>query len=266
MKIRRLVSFILTITVLFMFPIPIKSAYSASVRSAQTVLKDIISVKKQWNNTLLRSTKNYLHQQAEDLRIELKKTKEYKNNIKVSDRNFTIKKGRDPGFRVIVNVLCMPPNDTLGNVELAYDYIGAYNKSFWGSVCIVTGGIIFAGALAYGAVSYGVATTVGAAGASATYTASQWNTMVDKGIMWLSKYTDKIYSHILVAKHHWDLVVSKVNWSSVKPILTKALLYGKIVAYDGTYNVMEYCYKGCVIVVRYRIIDGIVKIGTAFVK
>jgi hypothetical protein len=29
---------------------------------------------------------------------------------------------------------------------------------------------------------------------------------------------------------------------------------------------MEYCYKGCVIVVRYRIIDGIVKIGTAFVK
>jgi hypothetical protein len=246
MKPRRCLSILLVFVLVVSFFSTLNDAYATKTRSAEKVLEDIISVKQQWERTTSQSKRNTLHDEAEALRRELKKTKEYLDNIKVSSRNFTVEKGKDPGFRDIVLILCMPPNDTIFNVQTALKYVKAYNKSFWGQVCIVSGGIIFVGALVYGAVTYGgtVIATVG-------MTAAKWKVAVSTAISNIS--TQKIL-HVLTgskgSNHQWALLTKNVNWQSVQVFIQRTLLYGENITIKG-YPAKQYVINGYTVIVKY---------------
>ncbi len=255
----RKLSCLLMIFVLLFSTIDIVSlASAASVRSAEKVLTELISVKNQWARTTNQRTRNNLTKHADELRRELKQTKEYRNNIKVSSRNFKVDRGRDPGFKTVVNTLCMPPYDTVQNVQSALNYIKAYNMSFWGTVCIVTGGVILIGTLVYGGVAYGAKVIAGVG-----YTTAKWKTAVTTAI---SKVTLNKQIHILLEHHNWSkLVGSSVTWQKVMPYIQKALLYGQQSSYQ-VYTTKVFSINGHVVEVQYITIKGVLTIVDAWLK
>ena len=236
----------------------ITSIANASTRGAEEVLTELISLKNQWFNTTDQRTRDNLTKRADGLRDELKQTKEYRDNVKVSSRNFMVEEGKDPGFKKVADVLCFPPNDTISNVESALDYIKAYNMSFWGEVCVIVGGIIFSGTLIYAGATYGSAIIAGAG-----YTASQWESDVISAIQNISQNTQ---THILQEHHVWNrLFGSNVTWEKVSSVLQKVLLYGELSDYKGySTKIMEI--DGQIVEVEYNIVDGVLKIVNAWIQ
>ena len=90
----------------------------------------------------------------------------------------------------------------------------------------------------------------------------------------LSSISQKTWSHIIVKKHAWDLVLTKVTQNGVKNIIKKALQKGtttliKQQVKNGTISIVYesiYSYLGQKIVVHYAVIDGLIKISDAWVK
>ena len=126
----------------------------------------------------------------------------------------------------------------------------------------VAGGAVV-GAVIGGLVGYGIGSVLGVASGSKIATG-----VASKAI---SSVSAKKIGHIMAGKHAWDQVVSRVDWNNVQKIILKVVQTGSTKLIDYTNN------GGCVfeavktvnnhsVVVRYTIIDGIMKLGDAWVK
>lgn len=247
-SLKKFLCFLMIFTLMFSSINFIPTASAASARSAEKVLTELISVKNQWAKTTNQRTRTSLTKKADQLRKELKQTKEYRKNVKVSSRNFLVKKGKEPGFRKVADTLCFAPYDTVSNVQAALKYIKAYNMSFWGDVCVITGGIIFTGTVIYAGVTYGSAVIAGAG-----MKIAKWKLAVSTAISTANAHR---ISHLLYgstnSNHHWYYLFNNVTWNNVKMVVEKALLYGQNITIGG-YPAKAYVYKGYTVIVKYYV-------------
>ena len=127
------------------------------------------------------------------------------------------------------------------------------------------GGAVVGGVIG-GFVGYGIGFLCGAASTSGVALRA-----ISKG---LSSITKKTWGHIITKEHAWNLVLKKVTQSGVKNLISQALKKGattlidKMVKKGVTSMIYEsvYSYMGQKIIVRYAVIDGIIKISDAWVK
>lgn len=256
---KRIIALVLVVAQLFMAWSMSIGVSAASARSARKVLKDIISVKEEWDDAETQEEMSKLHEEADELREELIITKEYRKDIKVSDRNILLSDGDDPGFRKMVDVLCFEPYDSKENVEKVLDYLNAYDESFWGTICIACGGIIFTGALIYGAVEVAPKVIAGAG-----MKAAEWETAVSGAMTVLAEETNRI-SHILQEKHLWEYIVSSPSWESIRTIVNDVMLYGADVILCNGKPGKELLISGEIVQIQYAIIDGVLKIVNGWI-
>lgn len=256
---KRIMALILVVAQLFMAWSMSVGVSAASVRSARKVLKDIVSVKEEWDNAETQEERSKLHEEADELREELLLTKEYTKDIKVSDRNFLLSEGEDPGFRKMVDVLCFKPYDSKENIKKVLNYLDAYDESFWGTICIVCGGIIFTGAL-----TYGVAATAPKVIAGAGMKVAEWETGVSGAMSVLAEETNRI-SHILQEKHFWEYVVSSPSWKTIRTIVNDVMLYGTDVILSNGKPGKELLISGEIVQIQYAIIDGALRIVNGWI-
>ncbi len=125
----------------------------------------------------------------------------------------------------------------------------------------VAGGAVV-GAVIGGLVGYGIGSVLGVASGSKVATSA-----VSKA---LSSATAKKIGHVVVAKHHWELVTSKVNWESVQKVIQKVIMYGETKLLNTTQEgglVFEAVktINGHQVKATYTVIEGIVKLGDAWV-
>jgi hypothetical protein len=140
-----------------------------------------------------------------------------------------------------------------------------------GGVVGLTGGAatgaIFAGSAtaSTGAVLTGMGIAgAGAAGGGGALAAKQITDAI-------SRVSSQSVNHIMDVKHAWDRVVSNVNWSSVQGVIQNTIQKGTSTIINSTSNggvVYEAIQKvnSQTVVVRYAIIDGVIKISDAWVK
>lgn len=82
----------------------------------------------------------------------------------------------------------------------------------------------------------------------------------------IAKITSQKMAHINVAKHLWNRVLSKVTSSGIENLIYQAIRKGSWnFLSNGTIQIL-WRYKGYVIEVTGKIIDGIFKIGDAWVR
>ena len=105
------------------------------------------------------------------------------------------------------------------------------------------------------------ATTAGGAGALGA----------NKILQSISNVSSKSIDHIMDAKHAWDKVVSTTNWNNVQGVIQNVMQKGTSTIINTTSNggtVYEAIktINSQTVVVRYAIIDGVIKISDAWVK
>ena len=119
------------------------------------------------------------------------------------------------------------------------------------------GGVVIGGVI--GAfVGYGVGVALGAEASSG---------LVIKSISdALSSVGQNTMHHIMQSKHAWGQVLRNVSWSRVKGLIRLTLQNGATTLIDQQGNALIYETVKDNIVVRYAVIDGIIKISDAWVK
>ena len=255
---KRIMALILVVAQLFMAWSMSVGVSAASVRSARKVLKDIVSVKEEWDNAETQEERSKLHEEADELREELLLTKEYTKDIKVSDRNFLLSEGEDPGFRKMVDVLCFKPYDSKENIKKVLNYLDAYDESFWGTICIVCGGIIFTGAL-----TYGVAATAPKVIAGAGMKVAEWETAVSGAIEFATNEANKI-NHVMLEKHAWTRLILEPTWNEVSKLISQAFLYGEEINHGNGVFEKLFLMNGETISVTYKIVNGALRLSDAW--
>ena len=123
------------------------------------------------------------------------------------------------------------------------------------------GGAVIGGVIG-SVLGYGIGVAIGATSSSGIAINA-----ISKAISAINR--NKI-NHIMQSKHAWNLVFKKASWSNVKNLINTVLKkgtmtlidkQGKSLVYEAVYN-----YAGKKIIVRYAVIDGIIKIADAWVK
>jgi len=82
----------------------------------------------------------------------------------------------------------------------------------------------------------------------------------------IGKITTQKMSHINVSKHLWGKVLKKVTSSGIEKLINQAIKKGAWNTAKNGVTTISYKYGGEIIVVTGRVIDGIFKIGDAWVK
>lgn len=256
---KRIIALVLVVAQLFMAWSMSIGVSATSARSARKVLKDIISVKEEWDEAETQEERSNLHEEADELREELLLTKEYRKDIKVSDRNFLLSDGDDPGFRKMVDVLCFEPYDSKENVKKVLDYLDAYDESFWGTICIACGGIIFTGALVYGTVEVAPKVIAGAG-----MKVAEWETAVSGAIEFVTNEANKV-NHVIQEKHAWTRLILEPTWNEVSKLISQALLYGEEIVLKGDLFKKIFTIEGETISVTYKIVEGTIRLSDAWI-
>ena len=127
------------------------------------------------------------------------------------------------------------------------------------------GGALIGGVIG-GFMGYGVGVTIGA-----TYSSGVAVSAVNSSISNISSNT---WYHILQKKHAWKLVTKNVSRTGLKKIIQVTLkkgvttLINKTVSKGVTSMIYEtaYVYSGKTVVVRYAVVNGIIKIADAWIK
>ncbi|WP_195465395.1 RHS repeat-associated core domain-containing protein [Faecalispora jeddahensis] len=82
----------------------------------------------------------------------------------------------------------------------------------------------------------------------------------------IGKITTQKMSHINVSKHLWGQVLKKVTTKGIENLIQQAIRKGSWETLTGGVQQITYKYAGETIIVRGMIVDGIFKIGDAWVK
>ena len=119
------------------------------------------------------------------------------------------------------------------------------------------GGAVVGGVIG-GFVGYGVGVALGAEASSGLVLKSISNA--------LSSVGRNTMHHILQSKHAWGQVLKNVSWGNVKGLIRLTLQKGATTLIDQKGSALIYEAIKDNIVVRYAVIDGVIKISDAWVK
>ena len=119
------------------------------------------------------------------------------------------------------------------------------------------GGVVIGGVIG-GFVGYGVGVALGAKASSGLVIRS-----VSKALSSVGRNT---IHHIMQSKHAWGRVLRKVTWNNVKGLINTTMRKGATTLINKQGGALIYEAIRNNIVVRYAVIDGIIKISDAWVK
>ena len=119
------------------------------------------------------------------------------------------------------------------------------------------GGAVVGGVIG-GFVGYGAGVALGAKASSGLVVKS-----ISKALSSVSRNT---MHHIMQSKHAWGQVLKRVTWSNVKSLINTTMQKGATTLINKQGNALVYEAVRNNIVVRYAVIDGIIKISDAWVK
>lgn len=140
-----------------------------------------------------------------------------------------------------------------------------------GGVIGLTGGAAAAYVVAGSATASTGAVMTGLGIAGSTTAVGAGALGANKILQSISNVSSKSIDHIMDAKHAWDKVVSTTNWNSVQGVILNVMQKGTSTIINTTSNggtVYEAIktINSQTVVVRYAIIDNIIKISDAWVK
>lgn len=105
------------------------------------------------------------------------------------------------------------------------------------------------------------------------YVAKAWGSikgklasLISKNIKSVAKLSSNDLKHIIVPKHKWNKVMSKVTKGGVEKLIRQAVKKGSVSITDKGLFKVTYRYKRNIIEVTGKIIKGVYRIGTAYVK
>ena len=119
------------------------------------------------------------------------------------------------------------------------------------------GGTVVGGVIG-GFVGYGAGIALGAKASSGLVVKS-----ISKALSSISQNT--IY-HIMQSKHAWSQVLKRATWNNIKDLINATMKKGATTLINKQGNAIIYEAVRNNIVVRYAVIDGIIKISDAWVK
>ena len=119
------------------------------------------------------------------------------------------------------------------------------------------GGVVVGGVIG-GFVGYGAGVALGAKASSGLVVKS-----ISKAISSISRNT---MHHIMQGKHAWGQVLKKVTWNNIKSLIRTTMQKGATTLINKQGNALIYEAVHNNIVVRYAVIDGLIKISDAWVK
>jgi len=119
------------------------------------------------------------------------------------------------------------------------------------------GGAVVGGVIG-GFVGYGAGVALGAKASSGLVVKS-----ISKALSSVSRNT---MHHIMQSKHAWGQVLKRATWNNVKSLINTTMQKGATTLINKQGNALIYEAVRNNIVVRYAVIDGIIKISDAWVK